>query len=180
MAVIKVETPDGVKEVEIAGNEPTPQEAEAIRQTFFAKEQPNVITKKKDWGKSDGFIKGFQKGFGGTQTKLDKLGDIAKGNTDIGQAIKDKLSGKGSDDKGSKDAQGDAKTKGGLRFMSKEMGIENPELAVRGINKIQDGKPLNQRELASLAPIINTIEASLQSQQGRTRLLQLAKMMKKS
>jgi len=60
------------------------------------------------------------------------------------------------------------------------MGIENPELAVRGINKIQDGKPLNQRELASLAPIINTIEASLQSQQGRTRLLQLAKMMKKS
>jgi len=35
MAVIKVETPDGIKKVEIAGDAPTAEETEAIRQTFF-------------------------------------------------------------------------------------------------------------------------------------------------
>ena len=66
-----------------------------------------------------------------------------------------------------------------MRFLSKEMGIENPELAVRGINKVQSGKPLNQRELASIKPIIDTIEKALMDQQGRTRLMQLSKMMSK-
>lgn len=34
MAVIKVETPNGVQEVEIAGNEPTPQEIKAMQKQF--------------------------------------------------------------------------------------------------------------------------------------------------
>lgn len=38
MAVIKIETPDGVKKVEIAGDTPTPEEEQAIINTFFEKQ----------------------------------------------------------------------------------------------------------------------------------------------
>jgi len=36
MAIIKVETPDGIQQVEIAGDTPTPEEEQAIVNTFFA------------------------------------------------------------------------------------------------------------------------------------------------
>lgn len=179
MPVIKVETPNGIEQIEIAGNEPTAQEIAAIEKQFFSKQSKPTVTKvKKQYSKSDGFVKGFQKGFAKTSGAIDKIGDLASGDVDIGQKIKDKLSGKDSKDTKSSSTD-DAKAKGGLRFLSKEMGIENPELAVRGINKVQAGKPLNQRELASIKPIIDTIEKALMDQQGRTRLMQLSKMMSK-
>jgi len=179
MPVIKVETPNGIEQIEIAGNEPSAQEIAAIEKQFFSKQSKPTVTKvKKQYSKSDGFVKGFQQGFGKTSGAIDKIGDLASGNVDIGQKIKDKLSGKDSKDSKSSSTD-DAKAKGGMRFLSKEMGIENPELAVRGINKVQAGKTLNQRELASLKPIIDTIEKALMDQQGRTRLMQLSKMMSK-
>ena len=40
MAIIKVETPTGVQQVEIAGETPTEEEQQAIFNTFFADSQP--------------------------------------------------------------------------------------------------------------------------------------------
>ena len=40
MAIIKVETPQGIKEVEIGGDTPTEQEQQALFNTFFADSQP--------------------------------------------------------------------------------------------------------------------------------------------
>tara|TARA_R110000803_G_scaffold98551_1_gene166620 strand:- start:58 stop:3381 length:3324 start_codon:yes stop_codon:yes gene_type:complete len=40
MAVIQVETPDGIKQVEIAGETPTTEEEEALFNTFFAEQSP--------------------------------------------------------------------------------------------------------------------------------------------
>src|SRR6056300_717209 len=38
MAIIKIETPDGIKEVEISGESPTQEEEQAIVNTFFEKQ----------------------------------------------------------------------------------------------------------------------------------------------
>ena len=44
MAIINVETPDGIKRVEIAGDKPTAEEQNAIANTFFAQQTPESET----------------------------------------------------------------------------------------------------------------------------------------
>ena len=40
MGIINVETPDGIKRVEIVGDKPTTEEQNAIANTFFAQQTP--------------------------------------------------------------------------------------------------------------------------------------------
>ena len=47
MPVIKVETPNGIEQIEIAGNEPTAQEIAAIEKQFFSKQSKPTVTKVK-------------------------------------------------------------------------------------------------------------------------------------
>ena len=44
MAIINVETPQGVVKVEIAGDTPTEQESNAIRSQFFGQPQQRRLT----------------------------------------------------------------------------------------------------------------------------------------
>ena len=170
MPVIKVETPDGVQQVEIKGNTPTPQETAAIKKQFFSKAEPTVDKPKTDT--KGAFVSGLRKGFKTGKNPLKTAGD----------AIADKFSSAADDyeknnpaddkDKGKNSTD----TRAGLNTLRSELGLENPAMAVKALEKLQAGKPLsNKNELNAVKPIINAVQAALQSTQGRARLKQLIK-----
>lgn len=67
-------------------------------------------------------------------------------------------------------------TRAGVNTLRTELGLENPAMAVKALEKLQAGKPLsNRNELNAVKPIINAVSKALQSTQGRARLKQLIK-----
>lgn len=169
MAVIKVKTPQGIQQVRIAGDAPTPEEEAAIRQQFFG-DGETTSTKKQKQKDPTNALGAFASGFS------DPLGlkGLKKKVSDKISKAQDDYEGGGSSKSGSNK---DTLTRGGLNAMKKELGIENPAMAIRAINKIQNGRPPNKQELESVAPLIDAMEKALGDQQGRARLKQLIKMM---
>lgn len=170
MPVIKVETPDGVQQVEIKGNTPTPQETAAIKKQFFSKTKPESDKPKTDM--KGAFASNLRKGYKAGRNPLKTAGG----------AIADKFSSAADDYE--KNNPADDKDKGknstdkraGLNTLRSELGLENPAMAVKALEKLQAGKPLsNKNELNAVKPIINAVQAALQSTQGRARLKQLIK-----
>jgi len=170
MPVIKVETPDGVQQVEIKGNTPTPQETAAIKKQFFSKTKPESDKPKTDM--KGAFASNLRKGYKAGRNPLKTAGG----------AIADKFSSAADDyeknnpaddkDKGKNSTD----TRAGLNTLRSELGLENPAMAVKALEKLQAGKPLsNKNELNAVKPIINAVQAALQSTQGRARLKQLIK-----
>ena len=170
MPVIKVETPDGVQQVEIKGNTPTPQETAAIKKQFFSKTKPESDKPKTDM--KGAFASNLRKGYEAGRNPLKTAGG----------AIADKFSSAADDyeknnpaddkDKGKNSTD----TRAGLNTLRSELGLENPAMAVKALEKLQAGKPLsNKNELNAVKPIINAVQAALQSTQGRARLKQLIK-----
>ena len=67
-------------------------------------------------------------------------------------------------------------TRAGVNTLRTELGLENPAMAVKALEKLQSGKPLsNKNELNAVKPIVNAVSKALQSTQGRARLKQLIK-----
>lgn len=67
-------------------------------------------------------------------------------------------------------------TRAGVNTLRTDLGLENPAMAVKALEKLQAGKPLsNRNELNAVKPIINAVSKALQSTQGRARLKQLIK-----
>ena len=73
MPVIKVETPDGVQQVEIKGNTPTPQETAAIKKQFFSKTKPESDKPKTDI--KGAFASNLRKGYKAGRNPLKTAGD---------------------------------------------------------------------------------------------------------
>ena len=100
----------------------------------------------------------------------------------VGGAIADKFKGAADayDDAEKKEKGGSTQdTRSGLNTLRSELGLENPAMAVKALEKLQAGKPLsNKNELNAVKPIINAVQAALQSTQGRARLKQLIKTLK--
>ena len=172
MPVIKVETPDGVQQVEIKGNTPTPQETAAIKKQFFSKtDTKGAFVPKTDT--KGAFVSGLRKGFKTGKNPLKTAGG----------AIADKFNNAGDEyeknnptDKDKNKDKDSTDTRAGLNTLRSELGLENPAMAVKALEKLQAGKPLsNKNELNAVKPIINAVQAALQSTQGRARLKQLIK-----
>lgn len=67
-------------------------------------------------------------------------------------------------------------TRAGVNTLRTDLGLENPAMAVKALEKLQAGKPLsNKNELNAVKPIVNAVSKALQSTQGRARLKQLIK-----
>ena len=100
----------------------------------------------------------------------------------VGGAIADKFKGAADayDDAEKKEKGGSTQdTRAGVNTLRTELGLENPAMAVKALEKLQAGKPLsNKNELNAVKPIINAVQAALQSTQGRARLKQLIKTLK--
>jgi len=171
MAVIKVETPNGVQEVEIAGNEPTPQEIKAMQKQFMSGGSGSTATVKDKTNALGNFTSGMKKGYAFGN---DPLGTIGKA---VGDKLDDLGSSKGKDKKSSGDDE--KMTKQGVNFMKSELGLKNPNMAVTALQKMVNGDPIsNPKEREAVAPIINAVVKSLQDQNGRTRLKTLFKSIK--
>jgi len=175
MPVIKVETPDGVQQVEIKGNTPTPQETAAIKKQFFSKTASAPTSDKPKDNKKGAFVSGLRKGYKAGRNPLKTAGGaIANKFSDAGD---DYEKDNPADDPKEKDKnKNSSDTRAGLNTLRSELGLENPAMAVKALEKLQAGKPLsNKNELNAVKPIINAIQAALQSTQGRARLKQLIK-----
>jgi len=99
-----------------------------------------------------------------------------------GRAIADKFKGAADayDDAEKKEKGGSTQdTRAGVNTLRTELGLENPAMAVKALEKLQAGKPLsNKNELNAVKPIITAVQSALQSTQGRARLKQLIKTLK--
>ena len=168
MARIKVETPDGIKEIEIQGDTPTPAETAAIKKQFFSK--PKTQKVKDPTNPLGAFAAGFDDptGLKGLKDKLGKKWDTAKNAYQDGEKLeKNKSSSDGSSN--------DSKTRSGLQFMKQELGFDNPQLIITGLNKIQNGRTPSKNELAELAPVLQAVRTALEDPQGRNKLRALLK-----
>ena len=125
-------------------------------------------------GAAAGFASGLRKGY--------KLGRNPLKT--VGGAIADKFKSAADnyDEKqtGGLDKQDDGgstqDTRAGVNTLRTELGLENPAMAVKALEKLQAGKPLsNKNELNAVKPIVNAVSKALQSTQGRARLKQLIK-----
>ena len=100
----------------------------------------------------------------------------------VGGAIADKFKGAADayDDAEKKEKGGSTQdTRAGVNTLRTELGLENPAMAVKALEKLQAGKPLsNKNELNAVKPIITAVQSALQSTQGRARLKQLIKTLK--
>jgi len=133
----------------------------------------------KDAGKPEtnmggAFTSGLRKGF--------NFGSNPIGTT--GKAIGKKF-GKSADkydadntDSNEKDQDSDNSqdTRTGLNTLKTELGLSNPAMAVKALDKLMQGKPIsNRNELEAVKPLIGAVKQALASQQGRARLKQLIK-----
>lgn len=171
MAIIKVETPQGVKDFEIAGDKPTPQEVAAIKKTIS--NVSSTGTNKAPTNALGNMAAGMKAGY---KVGNDPLGTIGKA---IGDKFDDLASGGGGKGKDKNSGDDEKMTKQGVNFMKSELGLENPNMAVKALQKLVNGDPVsNAKEREAVAPIINAVVKSLQDQNGRTRLKTLFKSIK--
>ena len=122
-------------------------------------------------GNFAGFASGLRKGYKAGKNPLKTAGgaiaDKFKGAADA----YDKKQGEEPNDGGSTQD-----TRAGVNTLRTELGLENPAMAVKALEKLQAGKPLsNKNELNAVKPIVNAVSKALQSTQGRARLKQLIK-----
>lgn len=164
MARIKVETPNGIKEIDIQGDTPTPAETAAIKKQFFS--QPKTQKVSPPDNKLGAFVSGFDDptGLKGLKDKLGKKIDTAKNAYQDGEKVE-------KDKKGSTDST----TRSGLNMLKQELGFDNPQLIITGLNKIQKGRVPSKNELAELAPVLQAVRAALDDPQGRNKLRALLK-----
>ena len=102
-------------------------------------------------------------------------GDFFKGKADDYEKQAG-ISGSGKDN----DKDDPTLTRGGLNAMKSELGLENPTMAVRAIQKLMNGNALsNKNELEAVKPLIAAVNGALMDQQGRARLKQLFKYINK-
>ena len=116
------------------------------------------------------FASGLAKGYKAGRNPLKTAGD----------AIADKFKKAAGDyekSTGEEPSSGSTQdTRAGLNTLRTELGLENPAMAVKALEKLQAGKPLsNKNELNAVKPIVNAVQKALQSTQGRARLKQLIK-----
>ena len=142
MAVIKVETPNGVQEVEIAGNEPTAQEIKAMQQQFNVgganvTKSTNVKTKDPT-NKTGAFASNFKKGYA---LGKNPIKTVAKA---IGDKVSDKVDAyeKDTDTKDIKQAM--------QKFRS-TTGIKNPQIAAQALANASKGEMLKPQERKEIA-----------------------------
>jgi len=164
MARIKVETPDGIKEIEIQGDTPTPAETAAIKKQFFS--QPKTQKEKDPTNKLGAFASGFDDptGLKGLKDKMGKSWDKAKNAYQDNEPIEKDKSG-----------NTDSTTRSGLNMLKQELGFDNPQLIITGLNKIQKGRVPSKNELAELAPVLQAVRSALDDPQGRNKLRALLK-----
>ena len=168
MAIIKIETPNGVQQVEIAGNSPTAQEVEAIKKQFFGSQKTQQKTQKapKDpTNKVGAFAKGFKGAYELGNNPLKKVGKM------IGDKVSDKVDAyeKDTDPKDIKQAM--------QKFRS-TTGIKNPQIAAQALQRAADGEMLKPQERKELAPLLAKLSQSLDDQTGQQRILQLFRQSK--
>lgn len=168
MPVIKVETPNGVQQVEIAGNEPTAQEAEAIKKQFFGDKQTQQKTQKAPADKTNkvgSFAKGFKGAYELGNNPLKKLGKMA------GDYVDDKVDAyeKNTDTKDIKQAM--------QKFRS-TTGIKNPQIAAQALQRAAEGEMLKPQERKEIAPLLAKLAQSMDDQTGQQRILQLFRQTK--
>jgi hypothetical protein len=167
MAIIKVETPEGVKEFEIAGDKPTPQEVSAIKKTISNVSSTDTGREKEPTNIAGNIAKGLKTGY---KAGSDPLGTVGKAVSDKFNKLAGGADGNDDDEK---------MTKQGVNFMKSELGLDNPNMAVKALQKLVKGDPIsNAKEREAVAPIINAVVKSLQDQNGRTRLKTLFKSVK--
>ena len=160
MAVIKVETPNGVQEVEIAGNEPTPQEIKAMQKQFMSGGSGSTATVKDKTDATGSFISGFK-------------GRYAFGKNPIkttAKAIGDKLSGKGDDTKSGADEKN---LKQAIQKFRSVTGIKNPQIAAQALQAAANGEVLKPQQRKEIAPLLAKLSQSMDDQVGQQRILQL-------
>ena len=169
MAVIKVETPNGVQEVEIAGNEPTPQEIKAMQKQFnVGGSQPTQTTQKEPADKTNtvgAFAKGFKGAYELGNNPLKKVGKM------IGDKVSDKVDAyeKDTDPKDIKQAM--------QKFRS-TTGIKNPQIAAQALQRAAEGEQLKPQERKEIAPLLAKLSQSMGDQTGQQRILQLFRQTK--
>lgn len=119
------------------------------------------------------FASGLGKGYKAGRNPLKTAGGaIANKFKSAGDAF-DKAKDKEPDEEPSGSSQD---TRAGVNTLRTELGLENPAMAVKALEKLQAGKPLsNKNELNAVKPIVNAVQKALQSTQGRARLKQLIK-----
>jgi len=124
------------------------------------------------------FISNFRRGMKGQVLPgrgVKAVGDFFKGKADDYEKQAG-IDGSGKD----KDKDDPTLTRGGLNAMKSELGLENPAMAVRAIQKLMNGNALsNKNELEAVKPLISAVNGALMDQQGRARLKQLFKYINK-
>jgi len=167
MAVIKVETPNGVQEVEIAGNEPTPQEIKAMQQQFGAGGGQTTGGKapKDTTNKLGNFASGFKKGYAFGKNPIKTTAKA------IGDKLSDKMDAaeKDTDEKNIKQAM--------QKFRS-TTGIKNPQIAAQALKAAADGEMLKPQQRKEIAPLLAKLAQSMDDQIGQQRILQLFRQAK--
>jgi hypothetical protein len=124
--------------------------------------------------KAGAFASGLRKGFG---FGSDPLGTTVKAiGKKFGKAA-DKYDADNSDsDEKDQDSGNSQDTRTGLNTLKTELGLSNPAMAVKALDKLMQGKPIsNRNELEAVKPLIGAVKQALASQQGRARLKQLIK-----
>ena len=118
---------------------------------------------------ASGLRKGYKLGRNPLKTTGGAIADKFKGAADA----YDKAAGAEPNDS---DGGSTQDTRAGVNTLRTELGLENPAMAVKALEKLQAGKPLsNKNELNAVKPIVNAVSKALQSTQGRARLKQLIK-----
>ena len=120
------------------------------------------------------FASGLRKGFGFGSNPLGTTGKAI--GKKFGKAA-DKYDADNSDSDGKDQDSGNSQdTRTGLNTLKTELGLSNPAMAVKALDKLMQGKPIsNRNELEAVKPLIGAVKQALASQQGRARLKQLIK-----
>ena len=168
--IMKFKGADGkVVSIPIASDQPTLQDLQKAQQKYGApqtepEEEPSK--EKEPTNISGNIARGLKMGY---KAGSDPLGTL-------GKAVSDKFDDLAKS-AGDKDDGSDEKmTKQGVNFMKSELGLDNPNMAVKALQKLVKGDPIsNAKEREAVAPIINAVVKSLQDQNGRTRLKTLFK-----
>lgn len=84
---------------------------------------------------------------------------------------------KGGSGGGGSSSADKSKTKSGMSRLRQQLDIQNPNLAISGMDKMQKGERPNQQELANMAPLLGFMKNAIQ--QDPQRLVQLIQKYKK-
>jgi hypothetical protein len=132
-----------------------------------AKDNPGAMA-----AAASGLRKGYKVGRNPLKTAGRAIADKFKGSADA----YDDAAKKAQNPDDANDGGSTQDTRAGVNTLRTELGLENPAMAVKALEKLQAGKPLsNKNELNAVKPIVNAVSKALQSTQGRARLKQLIK-----